>query len=222
MVSFIHIANRNDEESIVKNGIRSPKHKTGVRGVYAVPVIISHLTTHQWARELKRRGIRSLRCVQFRIPDGEYVLAGKYNGEKLQMTASEAAAAFLKHTDPMGLEAIVPRSIIPKEITRTHPAPRITGWRYYAAAKGKKPTAGRKHGAADHIPGRVLNFHHASKTGAGQVRFNGCATRRRAVHRYKPAGNALYLHPESQSQAGIRRSWSRDRPQTPKSSLSNG
>jgi len=26
-----------------------------------------------------------------------------------------------------------------KEITRSYLAPRITGWRYYPAAKGKKP-----------------------------------------------------------------------------------
>ncbi len=139
MVSFVHIADKNDEQSIVKNGIKSVMRKTGLRGVYAVPVVPNHATTHQWARELKRRGIRTLLCVQFRIPDEEYVLVGKYNGEKLQMTASEAAAAFLKHTDPMGLEAIVRRKIMPGEITRTYLAPRITGWRYYPAAKGKKP-----------------------------------------------------------------------------------
>ncbi len=139
MVSFIHIADKNDEDSIVKNGIRSAKRKTGHRGVYAVPVIPSHTTTHQWARELKRRGVRTLLCVQFRIPDDEFVLVGKYNCEKLEMTASEAAAAFLKHTDPMGLESMVPRRIMPKEITRTYLAPRITGWRYYPAAKGRKP-----------------------------------------------------------------------------------
>jgi hypothetical protein len=139
MVTFVHIADKNDEASIIKNGIRSAKRKTGPRGVYAVPVVPSYTTTHQWARELKRRGIRTLVCVQFRISDDELVLVGDYKGEKLVMTASEVAAAFLKHTDPMGLEAIVPRRIMPKEITRTYPAPQITGWRYYPSAKGKKP-----------------------------------------------------------------------------------
>ncbi len=55
------------------------------------------------------------------------------------MTASEAVAAFLKHTDPMGLEVIVPRRIMPKEIARIYLAPRIAGWRYYPDAKGKTP-----------------------------------------------------------------------------------
>jgi hypothetical protein len=139
MISFLHIADKNDEGSILKNGLRSAKRKTGPRGVYAVPVVPSYATTHQWARELKRRGARTLICVQFKIPSDESVFVGKYNGDKLEMTASEAAAAVLKHTDPMGLEVIIPRRIMPKEITRTYLAPRITGWRYYPGAKGKKP-----------------------------------------------------------------------------------
>jgi hypothetical protein len=139
MVSFVHIADKNDEASIVKNGIRSTKHKAGPRGVYAVPVLPNYAITHQWSRELKRSGARTLICVQFRIPDDELVLVGEYDREKIEMTASEAAAAFLKHADPMGLEAIVPRRVEPKEITRTYPAPRVTGWRYYPDAKGKKP-----------------------------------------------------------------------------------
>ena len=139
MVSFIHIADKNDEASIVKNGIGAAKRKAGPRGVFAVPVLPNFTTTHQWARELKRRGIRTLICVQFRVPNGESVLVGKYNGAKIEMTAFEAAAAVLRHTDPMGLEVVVPRKIMAKEITRTYLAPRITGWRYYPEAKGKKP-----------------------------------------------------------------------------------
>jgi len=139
MVSFIHIADKNDEAAIVKNGIKASKRKTGPRGVFAVPVVPNHATTHQWARELKRWGARTLVCVHFKIPDDELVLAGKYNVEKVKMTAPEAAAAFLAHTGPQGLEVIVPRKIIPKEISRTYLAPRLTGWRYYPEAKGRKP-----------------------------------------------------------------------------------
>jgi hypothetical protein len=139
MVSFIHIADKKDESAIVKNGIRAAKRKTGHRGVYAVPVVPDHVTTHQWARELKRRGVKTLVCVQFRIPNDELVLIGKYNGEKLEMIASEAASAVRVHTEPMGLEVIIPRKIMPKEITRVYLAPQVTGWRYYPEAKGKKP-----------------------------------------------------------------------------------
>jgi hypothetical protein len=139
MVSFIHITDKKDEQLIMRNGIRAAKRRTGVRGVYATPVVPNFATTHQWARELKRWGIRTLICVQFKIPDEELVLVGQYNGEKLEMAAAEALGAVLNHTDPMGLEVIIPRRITAREVTRTYPAPRITGWRYYPKAKGKQP-----------------------------------------------------------------------------------
>jgi hypothetical protein len=139
MVSFIHIADKNHEKVILRNGIRSVKCRSGFRGVYAMPVVSNFTTTHQWARELKRWSIGTLICVQFRVPDEDPVLVGKYNGEKLEMTAAEALGAVLEHTDPMGLEVVIPRKIAPKEITRTYLAPRVTGWRYYPAAKGKRP-----------------------------------------------------------------------------------
>jgi hypothetical protein len=139
MASFIHIADKNKEQTILRNGIKSTKRHAGVRGVWAMPVLPNFTTTHQWARELKRRSIRTLLCIQFNISDEEPVLVGKYNGEKLEMTAAEAFGTILDHTDPMGLEVIIPRKISPKEITRMYLAPRITGWRYYPAAKGKPP-----------------------------------------------------------------------------------
>jgi len=83
--------------------------------------------------------MKTLVCVQFRIPDEDPVLVGPYNGEKVEMTAAEAAHAVRIHTDPMGLEVLIPRKINPKEITRTYLAPRVTGWRYYPSAKGKPP-----------------------------------------------------------------------------------
>src|SRR6185369_3337646 len=67
MISFVHIANKDDEQSIVKSGVRSTKRRTGPRGVYAVPVVPNYAMTHQWARELKRTGIRTLICVQFKV-----------------------------------------------------------------------------------------------------------------------------------------------------------
>jgi hypothetical protein len=139
MVSFIHLADKNSEKVILRNGIRSVKRRPGVRGVFAMPVVPNFTTTHQWARELKRRPIRALICVQFKIPDDEPVLVGKYNGEKQEMTAAEALGTVLEHTDPMGLEVLIPRKIAAKEITRTYLAPRVTGWRYYPTAKGMPP-----------------------------------------------------------------------------------
>jgi len=139
MASFIHIADKNKEQAILRNGIKSTKGRSGVRGVWAMPVVPNFTTTHQWARELRRQPIRTLVCVQFNVPDDDPVLVGKYDGEKLEMTAAEAVGAVLDHTDPMGLEVVVPRKIMAREITGTYLAPRITGWRYHPEAKGRKP-----------------------------------------------------------------------------------
>ena len=139
MASFIHVADERKEQAILRNGIKLIRRRSGLNGVYVMPVLPNFTSTHQWARELKRRPIRSLVCVQFRIPDDEPVLVGKYNEEKLKMTAAEAGETVLKHSDPMGLEVVIPRKIYPKEIMRTYAAPRITGWRYYPAAKGRPP-----------------------------------------------------------------------------------
>lgn len=135
MASFIHIADAKNQQLLEKNGI-----KAGRRGVFCVPVTRDFMTAHQWARELKRTGIRTLICVQFRVPDDEMVSIGMYNGEKILMTAAESVATAESHTAPMGLEVLVARKILPKEIVRIYSAPKLAGWRYYPAAKGKKPS----------------------------------------------------------------------------------
>lgn len=134
MASFVHIADARDVRRIEKNGL-----KAGKRGVFCSPVTKNFSVTHQWARELRRNPVKAWSCIQFRIPDNELVLVGKYNGDKISLTAAESAATVMNHTSPEGLEVVIGRKIRPKEITRIYSAPRITGWRYYPEAKGKKP-----------------------------------------------------------------------------------
>lgn len=134
MATFIHIADAKAKRLIEKNGI-----KVSNRGVFCSPVTRNFSVTHQWARELKRSGVKTLICVQFRVLDDELVSVGQYNGEKIELPAAEAVATIANHTSAMGLEVIFQRKILPAEITRIYPAPQITGWRYYPEAKGKKP-----------------------------------------------------------------------------------
>ena len=130
----MHLADAKNQRLIAKNGI-----KAGKKGVFCVPVTKDFAVTHQWSREQKRTGVKSLICVQFRVSDDEMVSVGMYNGEKISMTAAESVATVANHTTPMGLEIIFGRKISPKEIVRIYPAPKIVGWRYYPAAKGKRP-----------------------------------------------------------------------------------
>jgi hypothetical protein len=66
MVSFVHIADKKDEASIAKNGISAAKRRTGVQGVYAVPVMTDFASTHLmgWRIEEARRQDAHLRAIQ--------------------------------------------------------------------------------------------------------------------------------------------------------------
>jgi hypothetical protein len=57
----------------------------------------------------------------------------------LRVTASEAIKVALEHTDPEGLEVILPRKVEPEEIIKIYKPSRNVGWRYYPGSNGKKP-----------------------------------------------------------------------------------
>jgi hypothetical protein len=113
MPMLVHIAPEKDIGSIRRAGIRIGKFRTGV---YAMPVLKNFMVSHQWLRELKRGGDRTLSAVHFRIPDGETVLMGHYSKEQVQVTAAQAAHAIMHAKDPLGMQIIVPRAIARKEI----------------------------------------------------------------------------------------------------------
>lgn len=102
-----------------------------------MPVIDDFLLTHQWVRELKRRGHRTAVGIYFRIADNEQVWAGEYNSPKSKLTSAKAAAQ-LRTGKILGFEVIIPRSIMPTEITAIRLLPAV-GWRYFPEAKGKPP-----------------------------------------------------------------------------------
>ena len=123
-------------------GIRLSHHR-GLRrrGVFAMPVLPSYVLTHQWGRELRRRGYRSTVAVHFRVPDDEQVWVGHYNREPVSVTAAEAAGIVLAAEDPRGYEVFVPRRIAPRDIHRLRPVNPVAGWRYVPGAHGRRPCA---------------------------------------------------------------------------------
>ena len=84
--------------------------------------------SHQWLRELKRRGgDRTLSAVHFRIPDGETVRMGHYSKQHVALTAAQAAHAIMHAEDPLGMQIIVPRATHPKEIHAIRSVPQVVG-----------------------------------------------------------------------------------------------
>jgi hypothetical protein len=144
MATFVHIADERDSLAIRRNGLTLPKvhwkaaeserHKGGV---FALPVVEDFMLSHQWVRELKRRGHRSAVGIYFRIADNEVVWAGLYNKDKVQMTAAQATA-LLRQERLLGFEVVIPRSILAAEITAVRSVPHV-GWRFSPQAKGSRP-----------------------------------------------------------------------------------
>ncbi len=142
MASFVHLAPEGAVVRIRESGIRRSRTRFG-SGVYAMPVLPSYYATHQWLRELKRKGHRVLVAVQFRLPDDEPVLASHYTRASVEMTAAEAVAMIAGAEDQQGYEVLVPRKILPGEIHAVRNVPQVVGWRYFPGAHGRRPCACR-------------------------------------------------------------------------------
>jgi hypothetical protein len=140
MATFVHIFPEREKASILKNGIKVLKTSwREVNGVFLSPVTVNYYYTHQWNREVLRLENLPRLAARIRIHDEELVYIGKYNEKHQRVKASEAIKIMLEHTAPEGLEVILPRKVMPKEITRVYKPNRNVGWRYYPGSNGKKP-----------------------------------------------------------------------------------
>ena len=136
MPLLVHIAADRDIAAIARGGIKPLRDRPGI---YAMPVMPNFVASHQWLRELKRRGDRTMSGVYFRVPDDEPVLFGHYSQTPVPVSAAQAAGAILNAPDPLGMQIVVPRKVLAKEIVRVRPLPQTLGWRYYPKAHGVKP-----------------------------------------------------------------------------------
>lgn len=135
MPTLVHITDEKNSARIERSGIAP-----GKRGaIYFMPVVQDHFISHQWLRELKRRGARVLVGVYFRLPSEETVWAGGYNEPHRQMPLGEAIRSLLSLPDPLGFEMIVERKIQPGEIMKIRHLPQKVGWRYKPRVHGTKP-----------------------------------------------------------------------------------
>jgi hypothetical protein len=140
MPHFVHIADERDSAAIRRAGLklpRPPAHASPASlqsyGVFALPVTPNFLVSHQWVRELKRRGFKVAVGVYFRVSGEEQVWAGKYNEAKVQMSAAHATAQ-LRHEQTLGFEVILPRSVQASDIETIKALPQKLGWRYFPGA----------------------------------------------------------------------------------------
>lgn len=160
MTTFVHIADERTANSIRRGGLalsrsrwRKIETEISKAGVFATPVTSNYLVTHQWVRELKRRGFRTAVGIYFRIADDELIWCGRHNQPK-QMIAAAVAADWLGREQMMGFEAVIPRSISASEIIAIRPLSQVMGWRFFPEAKGRHPFCGCKYCVGGQIKSR--------------------------------------------------------------------
>ena len=136
MTTLIHITNADLENSIKKNGIKAGK-KSNL--VFFMPITPNYLISHQWARELKRSGVKNFIAIYFKINKTNQVWHGHYFKEHKKDTVNSAVAEFNVLEDQLGYEFYIDRKIEAKEIVKIKRIPKPMGWRYSAKAHGTRP-----------------------------------------------------------------------------------
>ena len=132
MALFVHLAPAKAVARIRRAGI-----KRGRWGVFCMPVLADYYTTHQWARELKRRGHRRMLAISFWLDDADLVEVGRFSTPHQTMRASEAVKALMEAEDRQGYEVIVPHAISPRDLRAVRPVPHVIGWRFYPEPHGR-------------------------------------------------------------------------------------
>ena len=138
MPTLVHLADERNLKSIRKNGIK-PSIK-GL-GIYAMPVLPNFYASHQWLRELKSSGAKTIIGVYFKLDVHEMVYVGRYNKHHQLLPLGEAFKKIMELDDPIGYELIINRKIEPKAISRIKFLPQVVGWRYFPESNNVKPCA---------------------------------------------------------------------------------
>ena len=104
-----------------------------------MPVLHDYYISHQWLRELKRGGQRTIVAIYVRVPSDETVLVGHYGGPHEQVPVGQAIKIIMDAPDAQGYELIVPRLIERGEIVRVRIPSQVTGWRFSPSVHGRPP-----------------------------------------------------------------------------------
>ena len=141
MATFVHLTSEKNISSIKRTGIKTTiKGENGYpNGFFSQAVTPNFYISHQWLRELKRKGQKTLCGIYFRIPDNENVWVGHYNKNHVLTTAANAIRIIQNNESFLGYQVYIPRKVEKKEIIKIKYLPQNIGWRYYPEAHGKKP-----------------------------------------------------------------------------------
>jgi hypothetical protein len=135
-----HLTAEKDAQAILRSGIRAATGGSGTpRGVFCMPILPDYFATHQWLRELKGRGQRTLVAVDFRLRSDEPAWFGHYGRPHAETTVGRAIGMLMEAGDARGFEVIIPRSVRSAEILRIRTPHQVIGWRHQPDAHGRRP-----------------------------------------------------------------------------------
>ena len=149
---LVHLTDAKNSKSIAAGGLRGQKTQIRTpdgtlaisKAVHCMPVLPDYFITHQWLRELKRRGMRTLVGVYIRLPSDETVWVGYFNKEHRQMSLGDAIHLIAYEADAQGFEIIIPHSILKADIHKVRGVSQKVGWRFFPKAHTTKPFCGCK------------------------------------------------------------------------------
>jgi len=136
-----HLTSETAVRAIRRAGIKAVSAGHGTpRGVFCMPLLADYFASHQWLRELKRRGQRTLLAVDFRLRSDEPVWFGHYGLPHAETTVGRAIWTLMEAGDARGFEVVVPRKIRSAEIVRVRTPRQVIGWRYHPESHRQRPT----------------------------------------------------------------------------------
>ena len=136
MPTLVHLADERQSKSILKNGIKPGRYRSGV---YCMPVLPEYYVSHQWLRELKTGGVRTIVAVYFKAPSEEMVYAGRYDRPHRRISLGEAIKEIMALENPLGYELIIDRKIEASEISTIKHVSQNLGWRYFPNSHERPP-----------------------------------------------------------------------------------
>lgn len=147
MTMLIHLIDERNSASVKRSGIRGGPYtlRSGEStvslsdAVFAMPVLPNFYASHQWLRELKLRGMRTIAGAYFRERADALVWVGTYNGEHRLLPLGHACGLIMREADPRGWQLVLPSSVPPKAIHAIREVPQVVGWRFFPKSHESAP-----------------------------------------------------------------------------------
>lgn len=147
MAIVVHLADARNAASIKRSGLRaspctistSQDHVPPEKGVFVMPVLPDYWASHQWLRELKRGGMRTLVAVHVRLRSEVPVWVGRYNAEHRRVPLGHAIGLIMDESSALGWQIVLPFRVDVKAIHAIREVPQVIGWRYFPTSHQDGP-----------------------------------------------------------------------------------